>query len=128
MDKTAERFREFRLLLDASAVSNDILSAMDIKIEPETRLLGEIEDIRDELSILRLVLEDQRAVTEELDILLDHSSPPDNVDATTARVKNYTLKDNRVLKSHLARIERMETLTNRSVQSVRIVTTVDIHC
>lgn len=122
MDKTAERFRQFRLLLDASAASNELLRAEDIRIEPETKLLGEIEDIRDELSILRLVLEDQKSIAEELDTLLDDpSSPEDPVIATntTAADQSYTLKGNRVLKSHLARIERMENLTKRSIQSVR---------
>ncbi|KAK7737966.1 hypothetical protein SLS62_011420 [Diatrype stigma] len=61
-DKTAERFREFRLLSDASAASNEILSAMDIKIGIETRFLGEIEDIKDEPSILRLVLKTKNAL------------------------------------------------------------------
>ena len=102
MDQTAERFQEFRLFLDASAASNELLSAMDIRIELETKLLGEIEDIRDELGILRLVLEDQKGVAKDLEAILGRSRSPD------------------VLKTHLARIERMEILTGRSIQSVRI--------
>ncbi|RYP00330.1 hypothetical protein DL766_007159 [Monosporascus sp. MC13-8B] len=119
MDKTAERFQEFRVLLDACAASNELLSAMNIKIEPETKLLGEIEDIRDELGILRLVLEDQKGVAEELDALLDHPRSPDDAGNGTTRDKRYTLKRNPVLESHLARIERMETLSKRSIQLIR---------
>lgn len=117
MDKTAERFEEFRVLLDASAASNELLSAMNIKIEQETKLLGEIEDIRDELGILRLVLEDQKAVAEELDDLI-HSGSVDDMEIGTNGDKERALKGNRVLESHLARIERMETLAKRSIQSV----------
>ena len=119
MDKTAERFQEFRVLLDASASSNELLSAMSIRIELETKLLGEAEDIRDELSIMKLVLQDQQVVAEQLDSLLGNLGPLDDVDTTTAGGKGYALKGNVVLKNHLARIERMETLTKRSIQSVR---------
>ena len=119
MDKTDERFRVFRVLLNRPVASNELLSAVDTGIEQETKLLDEAEDIRDELGILRLVLEDQRAVAEELDRLLGNSSPLDDVDDVTAGGKSYTLKGNVVLRNHLARTERMETLTKRSLQSVR---------
>ena len=120
MDQTAERFQEFRLFLDASAASNELLSAMDIRIELETKLLGEIEDIRDELGILRLVLEDQKGVAKDLEAILGRSRSPDDDENASAGDKYYTLENNRVLKTHLARIERMEILTGRSIQSVRI--------
>ena len=119
MDRTSERFEEFRILLDASAASNELLSATNIKIEQETKLLGEIEDIRDELGILRLVLEDQKGVTEELDVMLNNPAPVDDEQTGTFSSKVHALRGNRVLDSHLARIERMEILAKRSIQSVR---------
>jgi hypothetical protein len=117
MDKTAERFRQFQVALDVSTANNELLSAMNIRIEEETKLLVEIEDVRDELGILRRVLEDQKAVAEELDGLLDHSTFPRDLDDLDD--KSFTLTSNRVLESHLARIKRMEGLTERSIQSVR---------
>lgn len=118
MDITAERFREFRLLLDASTASNELLSALNIKIEEETRLLGEIEDIRDELGILKLVLNDQKSVTEDLDTLLGALEEDDVEHGSSNATDPRALKDNRVLTSHLARIERMEVAADRSIESV----------
>lgn len=121
MDKTTQSFDNFQKFLGTPAAGHELLSAMNVNnIEVETKLLGEIEDIRDELSILRLVLEDQKRVAEELDALLGHQGRSDDVEDALAGEKSYyTLKKNRVLENHLARIDRMEALTKRSIQSVR---------
>lgn len=104
-------------MLDTAAATNDLLSAMNIRIEAETNLLVEIEDIRDELGILRLVIEDQKFVIDDLEKIL---SPDSDEAFHPAHVrKDHILKDNRVLESHFARIKRMEGLTARAIQSVR---------
>ncbi|KAI0895389.1 hypothetical protein F4806DRAFT_80154 [Annulohypoxylon nitens] len=121
MDKTTQSFDNFQKFLGTPAAGHELLSAMNVNnIEVETKLLGEIEDIRDELSILRLVLEDQKRVAEELDTLLGHQGPSNDAEDALAGEKSYyTLKKNRVLENHLARIDRMEALTKRSIQSIR---------
>lgn len=123
MDKTAQRFREFGMLLDASTANNELLSAIQIRIEQETRLLGELEDIRDELGILRLVLEEQKEVAEDLETLLGHPESVGDIEGAR-RDKGSTLKDNRVNTSHLTRIERMEIATKRSIESVSTIWTI----
>ena len=119
MDKTAQRFQEFRMLLETSSVGQEPLSAMDIKIEMETKLLGETEAIIDELSVLRLVLKDQKSVTLELETLL--SFP--NVSAKTSQETTQSQSGknvSHVLASHFECIDRIEILAKRSFESVRI--------
>lgn len=117
IEQTTERFEEFQVMLDTAAATNELLSAMNIRIEAETNLLVEIEDIRDELGILRLVIEDQKFVVDDLEKIL---SPDADEAFHPAHVrKDHILKDNRVLESHFSRIKRMEGLTARAIQSVR---------
>ncbi|KAH6955850.1 hypothetical protein BKA56DRAFT_231914 [Ilyonectria sp. MPI-CAGE-AT-0026] len=117
IEQTTERFEEFQVMLDTAAATNDLLSAVSIRIEAETNLLVEIEDIRDELGILRLVIEDQKFVIDDLEKIL---SPDSDEAFHPAHVrKDHILKDNRVLESHFARIKRMEGLTARAIQSLR---------
>lgn len=130
MDRVTKKSEEFGLLLDAAAASNEVLDARSIKIEEETKLLVEAEDIRDELGILRLVLEDQKTVAEQLECLLSHSAESNIKDEEKSRAERardidsgedgqtHTLKGNRVLQNHLSRIQRMEALATRSIQSV----------
>lgn len=122
IDQTTEHFQNFRMLLDAAEVG-ELLSVTGISIEHETKLLVEIEDIRDELGILRLILEDQQSVVNNLDDLLTPSEPVEDTNPGTNGRKEHVLKGNRVLQSHLARASRMETLTARSIQSVSQNTT-----
>ncbi|KFA70940.1 hypothetical protein S40288_10226 [Stachybotrys chartarum IBT 40288] len=119
IDQIAERFQGFQALLDAAAASDELLSAASIRIERETKLLVEIEDIRDELGIMRLVLEDQMAVAKDLDKLLYIPDPDDGEDNKAGGKIDYELASNRVLTSHLARIGRMEALAKRAIQSIR---------
>lgn len=101
-------------MLDATALTGEFLSAEDIRIEQETKLLVEIEDIRDELGILRSVLGDQEGIVDEL-------YPHLGVDAAsyTDHTATQGLRGFRVLKSNLARLNRMDSLTTKAVQSVR---------
>ncbi|KAJ6442164.1 ankyrin repeat protein [Purpureocillium lavendulum] len=111
-DQTAERLREFRSLLDATAATNEFLSAEDIRIEQETKLLVDIEDIRDELGILRSVLEDQQVVVEDLYGRLRLNTSDEHEHYSQGK------RGKQVQASHLARLDRMETLTNKAVQSL----------
>jgi hypothetical protein len=130
MDRATKKSEEFGLLLDAAAASNEVLDARSIKIEEETKLLVEDEDIRYEVGLLRLVLEDQKTVAEQLECLLSHSAESNFQDEEKSRAERardtdfgeddqaHTLKGNRVLQNHLSRIQRMEALATRSMQSV----------
>ncbi|KAH7303083.1 hypothetical protein B0I35DRAFT_485474 [Stachybotrys elegans] len=117
-DVTAERFQGFQALLDAAAASDELVSATSIRIEHKAKLLVEIEDIRDELGIMRFVLEDQMAVAKDLDKLFILDQDDGEVDKAGEKL-DYELASNRVLTSHLARIGRMEALANRAIQSIR---------
>src|SRR5687768_13140116 len=118
MDRIADLLQGFRTLLGAAAQRRELLPAVEIRIEQETWLLGEIEDIRDELGILRRVLEDQREVAKELVAHLglgtSHASFEDFVNDSS----DDTLRGGRVLIHHLKRIETMEGLANRCIDSV----------
>ncbi|UNI22508.1 hypothetical protein JDV02_008392 [Purpureocillium takamizusanense] len=113
-DQTAESLREFRELLDATALTKEFLSAEDIRIEQETNLLVEIEDIRDELGILRSVLCDQNTVIQDLFLHLETVATNDPNHTTS-----QDLRGKRVLNTNLARLDRMESLTTKAVQSLR---------
>lgn len=116
MDQTAECFRSFHALLEASTARNEVLSALNIRFEHETYLLGEIEDVRDELSILRRVLEDQKEVARDLEAHLGFTSHPASSGDETSN--EHTLKGRRVLATHLMRIDKMEASANRAIESV----------
>lgn len=118
MDQTAARFQDFRALVDLRTYNSELTLGRSIRIDEETKLLGEIEDIRDELGILRVVLSDQKTVTEELEALLGTLGPEDDTeDGSSDTTYDHTLKGNRVLSHHLARIDRLEILADRSIES-----------
>jgi hypothetical protein len=91
-----------------------------LKILDEAELLVEVEDIYDELFILRKVLQDQQNVTEELSKLLD----PLGLDRNQ-QPKSYTrqlsVKENRLLETHLQRIDNMEKMTDKNAKTVRLL-------
>jgi hypothetical protein len=118
MDQTAECFRSFHAQLEASTARNELLSALNIRFEQETYLLGEIEDVRDELSILRRVLEDQKEVARDLEAHLSFASHPASSGDETSN--EHASKGRRVLATHLMRIDKMEVLANRAIESVSL--------
>jgi len=77
-------------------------------ITKETALLVEIKDVRDELSVLQMVLNDQASVMKQFDYL-----------ATKAR-DTLIASDKSVLDSHLYRIEKMDELAQKTYEAVCI--------
>jgi hypothetical protein len=88
-----------------------------LNIESEARLLVEIEDIHDELIILRMVLKDQESVTDQLSKLLDPLGYDRN-QQPRFYARHLSVKDNRLLKSHLQRIDNMEKMTQKAAKTV----------
>lgn len=89
-----------------------------LNIESEARLLVEIEDIHDELIILRMVLKDQESVTDQLSKLLDPMGYDRN-QQPRFYARHLSVKENRLLKSHLQRIDNMEKMTQKTAKTVR---------
>lgn len=79
----------------------------NLSIEVETKQFVEIEDIRDELSILQLVLEDQGEVLQQMDEAF-----------AKYETRSAPLAQNRVLEGHLRRIKKMEAMAMRTSQLV----------
>ncbi|KAK3343649.1 hypothetical protein B0T25DRAFT_303623 [Lasiosphaeria hispida] len=111
-DKAAKRFKEFRHA--ASSVSTaQRMAQSHLSIKLETDLLIEIEDIRDELSILQMVLEDQRETTQTLNRFLGrHGVKTEMTDPYLADYGN--LESNRVLEGHLSEIKKMIAIAKKT--------------
>ncbi|KAI0107804.1 hypothetical protein GGR51DRAFT_142245 [Nemania sp. FL0031] len=89
-----------------------------LSINQETKLLVEIEDIHDELIILRMVLNDQRAVAKKLSELLDPLGYDQNKQSK-AQTRLLSAKENPVLERHLQRIDMMEKMTEKTAKALR---------
>lgn len=111
----ARLLKEFQ---DAAAESFSEVEGLQIK--KEAKLLVEIEDIHDELSILRMVLKDQQAVTNGLSKLLDPGRRNRNNNNTQANfdVRHLSTEGNRLLENHLERIDTMERMTQKTSKTV----------
>ncbi|KAE9366832.1 hypothetical protein N431DRAFT_384803 [Stipitochalara longipes BDJ] len=77
-----------------------------LSIAAETKLLVEIKDIRDELNILELVLKDELKALEEFE------------QAISGKAKGPPLTQNKVLLSHLERIQKMNDLAANTYQAL----------
>ncbi|KAH8205329.1 hypothetical protein TruAng_000576 [Truncatella angustata] len=77
-------------------------------IQKEARLLVEIEDIREELNILRVVLEDQSNKFEDMFDISEHQLYDDCL----------SVKDNRLLASHLQWIGTMEKMAKKTSKAL----------
>ncbi|KAK0705583.1 hypothetical protein B0H67DRAFT_387126 [Lasiosphaeris hirsuta] len=109
-DQAAQRFQKFR----HSASSVDIarrIARSNLSIGPETDLLIEIEDIHDELSILQMVLQDQRETTQNLNRVLGRHSKQA---ADPYSIDYGTLENNRILEGHLSGIKKMMAIAKKT--------------
>lgn len=88
-----------------------------LNIEQEIKYLVEIRDIRDELSILRLVLNDQQEMMKEFSSLTEKNEDVDPSDKK--RVSALPKRNNKVLESYLHRIEKIDTLAKGTYEGVR---------
>ncbi len=84
-------------------------------ITRETELLVEIKDIRDELSILQMVLEDQLSILKEFIMLTVRAKAVERADE---RNEIEMSKRKAVVQSHLDRVEKMEKLAEKTYQAV----------
>lgn len=91
--------------------------ARQSQLGAETGMLVEVEDIRDELSILKMVLEDQKRVLEKMTKAFELSG-----------IEVSPLEHNRVLESHLYRIKKMETVADRTSKMVSQSTSMRSNC
>jgi hypothetical protein len=97
----------------------DEVKAGDVlNIKEETAHLVEIRDIRDELSILQLVLNDQKEKLEEFNSLIARESKFDTGDQKSSSA--LPKRENKVLESHLHRIEKMITLSKNTYKAVSV--------
>ncbi|KAI0183369.1 hypothetical protein EV127DRAFT_447236 [Xylaria flabelliformis] len=116
--RVSDRVAHLLKLFQRAAHANFHDVEPQLNIQEEAKLLVEIEDIHDELIILRMVLKDQETVATEIDRFLDPpGSDPNQQQKPYAKV--VSAKENRLLKSHLQRIDNMEKMTQRTVKSLR---------
>lgn len=103
--------RQFRQAVHDFKKADQSLQHDIMDISEETELMIEVDDILDELSILKLVLVDQKRVAHELDDTLKAAAG----DSTgRSYIKTKTLDD------HLARIEQMEAAAKKADKSVSL--------
>ncbi len=94
-------------------------------IEVEAELVVETEDIRDELGILRMVLEDQKSMIQSASFAIedarrDWEQPTDTSDP------HLSAEANRVLDRNLQRIKEMEGMANITAKLVSAC--VEVRC
>ena len=88
---------------------------LDIK---ETALLVEIKDISEELDILQIVLDDQKKTMEDMAKVTREITKGSTVTTVIGKDENLSLGHNRVLYSHLYRIQKMKKMTENSYKGV----------
>ncbi|KAI0159825.1 hypothetical protein GGR57DRAFT_438674 [Xylariaceae sp. FL1272] len=106
-DRVARLLREFQVL----ATEGFADAEKHINIEEEAKLLVEIEDICDELTILKIVLDDQHSATTELSRQLDRLGG--------LPTGSISIRDNALRKSHMQRINTMEKITHKTTKTLR---------
>lgn len=104
----ASQLRDFKDTLSKLRV--DAVEHVVMDITGETELMIEIEDIQDELHILKMVLKDQESVIEDMNKSLREMAG-DNQKSPAV--------ETRVLENHLLRIMRMEEAARKADTSVR---------
>ncbi|KAI0840804.1 hypothetical protein F5Y06DRAFT_261804 [Hypoxylon sp. FL0890] len=118
-DRAAQQLEYFRTSIAWGIAPGGDEPQLDLVAE--TEILVEVEDIRDELNILKTVLEDQKVVLEDLTkaFRLVSGKPTDSSD-----VKLPSQEQNRILENHLYRIRKMETIADRT--SKMLITLLDL--
>jgi hypothetical protein len=80
----------------------------------ETKLLVEIKDIRDELSILKIVLKVQETIMSQMWGIVEEAK----IKLGKEQDPHASYKCNRILEIHLFRIKKMEGLANKAYDEV----------
>ncbi|TVY16365.1 Ankyrin repeat domain-containing protein [Lachnellula arida] len=109
IDKEAQCLQEFT---DSLKQENVILD-----ITKETALLVEIKDISGELDILQIVLDDQKKTIEDMAHLTRELTK--GTTTVTSKDENLSLEHNRVLDSHIYRIQKMKKMTEVSYKGIQ---------
>ncbi|CZR67992.1 uncharacterized protein PAC_17891 [Phialocephala subalpina] len=110
-------FQRFTESLGQSA-SQDSDSDPRFNITRETNLLVEIKDIRDELSILQMVLSHQASTMADLSRICSRARSELTPAAALQPGDPPVVIPNRVLDSHMWRIARMDQLAEKTYQSL----------
>lgn len=90
---------------------------MILDIKKETALLVEIKDISEELDILQIVLDDQKETMEDM-AKVTREITKGTVTTVISKDEILSLGHNRVLYSHLYRIQKMKKMTENSYKGV----------
>lgn len=98
-------------MLDGEATDDD-----DLNISKEIDLLVEIEDIQDELHILKVVLRDQKRALRQLDDILVQGKKRCSLPRHEDEI--HSIIDTRCIEHHMARIGEMEKLAEKAHKSV----------
>lgn len=130
MDREARCFNNFtfdlqRLQANPSSKNDAQFDAL-FDISSETELLTEVKNIRDELNILRTMLNDQLTVLEDMGKLIGKirgvEGVVNNVDEKQL-VQSY-----RVCKSHIQRVTNMDVVAERTYDAVCISLRRSVRC
>ncbi|KAL2063543.1 hypothetical protein VTL71DRAFT_5348 [Oculimacula yallundae] len=108
--------KESRCLQKFTDSLNDENVILDIR--KETALLVEIKDISDELDILQIILDDQKTTMKSMEELTQKLINGATTVATN-KVETQSLEHNRVLDSHIYRIQKMKKMTQNSYQGLQ---------
>ncbi|KAI0021956.1 hypothetical protein F4780DRAFT_259030 [Xylariomycetidae sp. FL0641] len=106
---STQLLQEFR----RAAAFSDIIEVNieeQLSIHRETELLVEIEDIQEELLILKMVIKDQQAVLYELGKSLDDRT----MSESEVHSESASLIESRLLASHVQRIDNMDKMARKA--------------
>jgi hypothetical protein len=107
-DKAANYLRQFKVAM--SEFKRGVRSHEDLDITDETELLIEVDDILDELHVLKMVLTDQKTVIEDMNKTLKIAAGQPLGQASV---------ETRTLANHMLRVEQMEHAAKKADKSVR---------
>jgi len=97
--------------------SPDAESDKLLGIARETKLLVEVKDIRNELSISKIVLKDQETTLKEMGTITEEAKTKLSIE----QASQLSQKRNQILESHLFRIEKVEELANKAYEEVCVI-------
>lgn len=87
-----------------------------LNIQEEAELLVEIEDIHDELLILKMILVHQLTTVREVNKILAQQSTPEDGGSQSDRL---SIAENSLIENRLLRIESMQKMTIKTTKTVR---------
>ncbi|KKY36382.1 putative ankyrin repeat protein [Diaporthe ampelina] len=123
IEKATHSLHEFKMGLNSEHAHPDELALLggeptddDLNISTEIDLLVEIEDIQDELHILKVVLRDQKRTLRQLDDILLQGRKKSGLGHHDDDI--HSMIDTRCIDHHMARIVEMEKLAEKAHKSL----------